>query len=180
MITGLQVLRNGRLFDHPFHDGGFVLFEPSVLSAIDVFRQRSFQVPEAGGILIGYRRANHLHIVEATVPGAGDRGTRVSFRREDASHQRRASARWRNSKGYLDYLGEWHTHPEMNPSPSGTDRRAWQEIVARRPSELFVFAILGIESGVWVGCGRGHSLDLRACAPSNQNADVPRRLPHSE
>jgi integrative and conjugative element protein (TIGR02256 family) len=162
-----------RLLTHPFHDGGFVLIEPEVLRAIDPFRQRSSQAPEAGGILIGYRRADHLHIIEATVPGPGDIGTRISFHRDDLSHQRRASARWQDSHGYLDYLGEWHTHPEMSPSPSSTDRRAWQEVVARHPTEVFVFAILGIENGMWVGCGRGQRLDLRACVPSNQNVGAP-------
>jgi integrative and conjugative element protein (TIGR02256 family) len=142
------------------------------LSAINLFRQRSSKAPEAGGILIGYRRADHLHIVEATAPGPGDTGTRISFRRDDPSHQRRASARWQDSSGYLDYLGEWHTHPEMSPSPSGTDRRAWQEVVARRPTEVFVFAILGIEHGMWVGCGRGQRLDLRTCVESECRRDV--------
>lgn len=169
MISAPSILGTECLFVHPFHDGGLVLVERGVLSAINPFRQRSPKAPEAGGILIGYRRADHLHIVEATVPGPADTGTRVSFRRDDLGHQRRASARWQDSHGYLDYLGEWHTHPEMSPSPSGTDLRAWQEVVARRPTEVFVFAILGIESGMWIGCGRGQHLDLRACLPSDQN-----------
>lgn len=172
MISAPSILGTERLFTHPFHDGGFVLFEPGVLSAINPFRQRSSKTSEAGGVLIGYRRADHLHIVEATVPGPRDAGTRVSFRRDDLSHQRRASACWQDSHGYLDYLGEWHTHPEMSPSPSGTDLRAWQEVVARRPAEVFVFAILGIEDGMWVGCGRGKRLDLRTCVPPNRNGRV--------
>lgn len=166
MNSAPEVLRTERLFAHPFHDDGFVLFESDVLAVINPFRQRFSRAPEAGGILMGYRRADHLHIVDATVPGPRDTGTRVSFRRDDLSHQRQASVQWRDSNGYLDYLGEWHTHPEINPSPSGTDRRAWQEIVARRPSDVFVFAILGIDGGIWMGCGRGHHLDLRAGEPS--------------
>ena len=172
MSADSKISRAERLFDHAFHDGGLILFELSVLNAIAPFRQCSSRSPEAGGILIGYRRGDHLHIVDATVPGPNDTGTRVSFRREDLSHQRRASARWRDSNGYLDYIGEWHTHPELSPSPSGTDRRAWQEIVARRPSEVFVFVIMGIEDGIWVGCGRDHRLDLRACVPSSQSASL--------
>ncbi|EGC16769.1 hypothetical protein HMPREF9098_1811 [Kingella denitrificans ATCC 33394] len=26
------------------------------------------------------------------------------------------------------YLGEWHTHPEINPKPSKTDLEGWSEL----------------------------------------------------
>ena len=147
-----------RLFGHPFYGGAWILVEPSVLKVIDPFRQRSLDAPEAGGILLGYRRETHLHVVEATVPGPADRRTRTFFGRDDSIHRKRAITQWRNSNRYMDYLGEWHTHPERSPSPSATDRRAWSEITARRSHDSYVFIILGTREGIWAGCGLGGSL----------------------
>lgn len=50
----------------------------------------------------------------------------------------------------MDYLGEWHTHPEINPSPSGMDISEWTKITSRQPRPM-VFMILGISGEIWLG-----------------------------
>ncbi len=52
------------------------------------------------------------------------------------------------SNGTRVYFGEWHTHPENNPTSSSIDRKAIREIYkeARCPVGLVFFAIVG-----WVG-----------------------------
>jgi integrative and conjugative element protein (TIGR02256 family) len=145
------------LLRNPLHVDAHVLIEPIVLDTIKRHRQRSFTSPEAGGILLGYRRGFHLHLVHATEPGKKDRMTRTSFRREDGSHAAHALALWRRTDHEIDYLGEWHTHPETSPQPSTIDRCAWQEILRKR-AETFVFLIMGTESTFWAGCGIGREI----------------------
>ncbi len=131
-----------------------VLIEPIVFDTIKRHRQHSYTSAEAGGILLGYRRGVHLHLVHATEPGKKDCMTRTSFRREGSSHAAHALELWRTSDHEIDYVGEWHTHPEINPQPSAIDRRAWKEILQKQ-AKTFVFLIMGIQSAFWVGCGMG-------------------------
>ena len=145
--------------ENPFREG-WVLIEDAVLSAQSCHRQLSTHANEAGGILIGYRRGPHLHIVDSSAPLRGDRGTRLSFHRSARGHAAFALARWRVSGKTCDYLGEWHTHPEVEPSPSSIDLREWHMMVKRRRDPM-VFVILGT-SGIWAGVGmRGEIRPVR-------------------
>src|SRR5262249_39625720 len=95
--------------------GALLLIEPRVLQRIAVFKQLDPAAPEAGGILLGYRRGPHTHVIEATVPTKRDVRRRFAFFRHATYHQRVATKRWRQSGEKVDYVGEWHTHPEDDP-----------------------------------------------------------------
>ncbi len=120
---------------------------------VNRFRQTRPSTPESGGILLGYRRGDHVHVVAATVPGPFDLGTRTSFRRSERGHREHALAIWRNSKEQMDYLGEWHTHPERHPSPWSTDHHAWNELMGQNLMHPLIFLILGTHTSQWVGWG---------------------------
>lgn len=139
------------VFANPVIADGLVLIEGSVLSVIARYRQLTRHAPEAGGILLGCRRGAHLHVTQLTVPGPKDVATRVSFERKDRCHQQQALRAWEQSGHTVDYLGEWHTHPERSPTPSPTDRRAWAEILQKR-NEPHAFLIAGTEVVLWAGC----------------------------
>ena len=141
-----------RLFRLP--DAGLLLIEKSVLERIHAYRQVSNQ-REAGGLLIGYFRDPHLHITDLTVPGAGDHRSRFRFARKDPSHLQLVQDRHTGSGRLLNLLGEWHTHPEAVPSPSGIDQRDWGKTLAVRASQPTVFLIAGTERD-WIGhcCGQ--------------------------
>ena len=54
----------------------------------------------------------------------------------------------------MNYLGEWHTHPEDVPSPSSHDRRDWLRTLdtAQFEQSFLFFIIVGRTSiGVWEG-----------------------------
>jgi len=104
---------------------------------------------ERGGILLGLRRGPHLHINEATLPMRWDISTRFSFRRASMGHEDVAIRRWRQSKQTMDWVGEWHSHPEKIPSPSNIDIRSWIQITRNRGAPM-AFLILGWEGG-WLG-----------------------------
>lgn len=80
---------------------------------------------EAGGVLIGETRPESLAVTEATTPQPGDTRGRLFFNRKAEGHQEHVVARWKESDGRLDYIGEWHTHPEKRPQPSLVDRAGW-------------------------------------------------------
>lgn len=158
-LVAKRVLSGPRplVFANPLVPDGLVLFEPAALEVVLRHRQVTTGAPEAGGILLGCRRGLHLHVMHATSPGPKDQGTRVSFVRKDPSHQVRARRVWEQSEHIVDYLGEWHTHPEAAPSPSSTDRLAWIEVLSVR-KEQHVFLIAGTLDVIWTGCGEGHTL----------------------
>lgn len=136
------------LLHNPLAPEAFVLFEHHVLDGLSTHRQCRDEEPEAGGVLLGLRRGVHLHIVGFTPPQARDIRTRFSFHRSAHGHQELARRAWKESGGYVDYVGEWHTHPEAQPTPSVIDLQEWRLICAY-PSQK-VFVIVGTVS-TWVG-----------------------------
>lgn len=144
--------------------GAKLLIEEPVLERLAAFRQIASSAAEAGGILMGYRRGPHTHVTEATVPSQGDIRRRFGFFRHATHHQRVALRRWKETDQTLDYVGEWHTHPEDDPAPSGIDLRHWREITvaSRRP---MVFVIVGRATN-WIGVGlRDRIAATRAPSP---------------
>jgi integrative and conjugative element protein (TIGR02256 family) len=141
----------------PAPAGALLLVESEVLERLEPFRQSDAEAPEAGGILIGYRRGPHLHVVDATTPGREDCRSRYEFHRLDPSHQHAAHMRWTRSRHTLDYVGEWHTHPQIDPAPSSLDLDEWALILSRR-NVAMIFAILGLDDW-WVGIGHRRLID---------------------
>lgn len=137
---------------------GHVLIELIVMIKLAAYRQDKKPKPEAGGILLGYRRDPHIHVVDATVPGSGDRALRTHFWRSADSHQRIARERWLSSGHILDYVGEWHTHPQTSPSPSTIDIGEWRKISTLSGEEQMLFLILGMEQHDWLGISQGAEL----------------------
>lgn len=149
-------MRSPLLLRRPDADG-FILIEDHVVRILDRYRQRSPNLPESGGILLGYRRERHLHVTDATVPRKQDNQTRTCFHRSADPHRHAAHARWRESGGTMDYLGEWHTHPELDPSPSPIDEHGWARICRVRKAPM-LFVIVGTLNQLWIGLGNGTDL----------------------
>jgi integrative and conjugative element protein (TIGR02256 family) len=145
-------VRKPLMWIHPFEATARILIEPAVLDIILGFKQDAIVKTEAGGILLGFRRGHHLHIVEATTPQPADRRSLFGFFRRDRHHQGVAVRRWKESNATVDYLGEWHTHPEIRPAPSSLDMSEWKQICRREPSPM-VFVIVGMDGLFWVGVG---------------------------
>ena len=133
-------------------DDGFVLIEAQVLQVFARHQQLQQNAPESGGILLGYRRGSHLHVTEATAPLDSDQVSKTRFFRSATPHQQAALARWRETGGTMDYVGEWHTHPEHSPSPSTIDTRGWQRICSKRKTPM-LFVIAGTQDRLWIGLG---------------------------
>ena len=99
----------------------------SVLKVLDSYKQTSKQ-NEAGGIILGRVYENNVVcITELSEPNEFDKSSRYSFVRDKNMAQFIVDEAFKKSRGELIYLGEWHTHPEQNPTPSWVDKRMIKE-----------------------------------------------------
>lgn len=143
-----------------------VNFDDKVL---DVFRhhmQLLSSDAEAGGLLLGEVRGRHLSLVDATFPAAGDLRSRNSFERCPQGHAEVAQKMWSDSRGTVRYLGEWHSHPQDFPIPSGIDRSEWKRLASERKDKRPFLAVIVGNAGLHVELvlSTGGGLVLHPCA----------------
>lgn len=131
-------------------NGGHLYVEPSVLEVIGLYRQRFPAMLESGGFLAGYYKGNNLHITHLTEPQPKDKNGRYHFHRRDIKHVDQVTHWYKSSGGLINCLGEWHTHPESSPTPSGIDIGSWKKFIKRRQGQRAIFMIEGTQSA-WAG-----------------------------
>ncbi len=141
-----------------------VLFTENAVAQMLAYRQSSSEQPEAGGVLLGRHLADTWDMVvdEVTVPQCEDERTRFTFFRS-RKHDELARTRWKQESQTLAYLGLWHTHPEVDPVPSGTDRRDWRKAVANDTfaGDRLFFPIIGTKHiRVWTKSRMGYITEL--------------------
>jgi integrative and conjugative element protein (TIGR02256 family) len=78
---------------------------------------------EAGGLVVGYYTdPNIFSITDISTPHKEDKSSRFRFLRSKKQAQLFISKLYKESNRKKIYLGEWHTHPENHPTPSGLDK----------------------------------------------------------
>jgi integrative and conjugative element protein (TIGR02256 family) len=134
-----------------------VVVTAEVVATICSFSRRPENNREAGGILVGTYRGPHIQIGSCSVPMARDSRTATRFDRRDPGHQQFALKNWRESRQILTFVGEWHTHPERKPSPSGLDLQTWRRVAEANHAGNTFFLIRGYEAW-WAGLAVGKNL----------------------
>lgn len=135
------------------------------LQQMQAFAQRRWWDCEAGGILLGRHLLDSHDVVvdEVSTPQNSDRRSRFAFFRS-SKHEYLARQRWLQQETTSAYLGLWHTHPELDPTPSSVDRRDWLQAVSGDTFEgdrLF-FPIVGTRSiRIWTLSRRGTLRELK-------------------
>lgn len=124
------------------HQNQLLVIMPAPLKGLLSHRQLRWFDSEAAGVLIGERRGPHLVVYEISEPGPGDIRRRCFVDRRGAHHQSNITEAFERSSGALQYLGEWHTHPEDYPSPSTTDQNSWKRHLASN-NEPVILLIIG-------------------------------------
>lgn len=136
-------------------DGRKLFIRNYALNKIEKFRQIKLKDSEAGGILIGriLIENNNFIIDDVTEPMNFDVRKRNYFKRSSQGHQEYFNNVWENTNGHCFYLGEWHTHPENDPTPSWIDKKNWKRIMSlNHEADTLFFCILGIEKvNMWSG-----------------------------
>ncbi len=135
---------------------GRIKLSDSVIETLCQYIQVHKDSMESGGVLLGRFIKNSKDIVidKITTPLKGDKQTRFSFKRIAPLHQQIITEEWLHSKGTCNYLGEWHSHPEDFPTPSGVDIRDWKrklkkDVFSARYLYFLIAGIKGIE--MWEG-----------------------------
>lgn len=120
-----------------------VVLNTEVVATLARYRQRFFWQSEAGGILLGRRRGSHIEVVQATEPAPNDERSTFMFEREVLGHAEAAAKAWTDAGGTVDYVGEWHTHPQRVPIPSSIDIDEWHKLAVSRPKTPLVAVVVG-------------------------------------
>jgi len=98
----------------------------SVLKRIE--EETKFHYPnEFGGVFIGYKSNLQFIITDILIPDQYKNGQTI-FIREPGTLNERLSEIHKMTNGEIEYLGEWHSHPNGPTTPSRTDINAMQEI----------------------------------------------------
>lgn len=110
---------------------------------------------ESGGILLGgyIPSENKYDFVAVSEPCSSDQSGPAYFIRNKENAQRVINQHWRNSRGRINYLGEWHTHGCERPYPSYTDRNLLKMIIKDKSNiwpEVFML-IVGRKNTFYLG-----------------------------
>jgi integrative and conjugative element protein (TIGR02256 family) len=70
-------------------------------------------------------------------------------------HRAIARRLWRGSGGLTRYIGEWHTHPQEDPSPSSIDLDEWRKLAKLRLDERPLLAVIVGQSSLYVELTHG-------------------------
>ncbi len=130
-------------------------------------RQILAQDAEAGGILLGSIYKNYVQVDAISVPAGNDVRKPNYFQRDGERAQRLIYQAYEYSNGTTNYVGEWHTHYQNNPTPSSLDlseiRNTFDK--SQLPLKFVVSIIVGkgdFIGDVWIGFQDGNRL---VCCP---------------
>jgi len=148
---------------------GKVVIADGVVRTLEKRRQTGWYSPESGGVMLGrlMERSHDVLVDAVTEPNALDRAGRYFFRRARQPAQSAIAAAWSASGGTRNYLGEWHTHPEPIPTPSGHDRADWRRLCAKAEfeQEFLLFLIVGQKTFTLWEVGRSGDTEAQ-CLPA--------------
>jgi integrative and conjugative element protein (TIGR02256 family) len=112
-------------FDLP--DGlGQLVLTAEVLEHLEAHKQRRALSKEAGGQLFADLSADGvIRLAEATGPRRTDKRSMFGYKPDRNAERIEIAERY--SRGF-HFVGDWHTHPQKLPEPSGTDLRSMGEM----------------------------------------------------
>lgn len=116
---------------------------------------------ETGGLLVGKREGDTVKIVAASGPGPQAVHKPTIFERDGAFSQAWLEQTMKDHGGKVEYVGEWHSHPNSVPIPSRRDITSLREI-GLDPNYLTdcpVMLIVGKQSRDLVIRGYSHPQD---------------------
>ena len=145
-LLGLQWKRYWRSITFRIGDSEqSLLLTPAVLNHIARHQQSDGALSEAGGQLFASFKGDQIRVEQATGPRTTDRRSRYGYIPDRRGEQEEIDRM--HSLG-LNFIGDWHTHPERVPNPSTSDIRSIREAVTRSTHHLngFVLLIAGTEA----------------------------------
>lgn len=129
-----------------------VLIDSNIYSELLSKRQTKKNDKERGGVLLGklYPSLNEIvvtHVIESESSNSYKYGISldVGFLKNEIDRI------WKESKGQITYLGDWHTHPEAIPKPSIQDYKTFviNYYKSKRSQNLLFYLIIGNKNIFW-------------------------------
>lgn len=115
---------------------------------VEITRQASEFAPlETGGVLLGWRSGPDRVVAGVLGPGPKALHGRHMFIPDHAWQVARIDELFAQSRGDLDYLGDWHTHPDGIAVLSALDRNTLRKL--GRKTENALMAIAAPEEDRW-------------------------------
>ena len=122
-----------------------IFFSKKTFDEFEKVQKNAMASDENGGIILGVIVGDSLIVESITSASIKDERTRYAFLRQDEKHLEVWNSINKNTKGRIGYLGEWHSHPEKNPTPSKNDQEEWKKI-KKEIGEPLLFIIIGAET----------------------------------
>jgi integrative and conjugative element protein (TIGR02256 family) len=116
---------------------------PVVLAHCEAHKQLKWLSCEAGGQLFAsFENPSVMLIVDVTGPRPTDKRSVYNYEPDRVAEQEEIKDRF--SRG-LHFVGDWHTHKQRIPKPSGTDERSIRELVRCSDHDLsgFILIVVG-------------------------------------
>lgn len=97
-----------------------------VISNMSMYVQNRSFINESGGVLLGYKVKEHNVIIidDLSLPDKEDESSMIKFIRKSISHILKIN---KSSLNNSFCIGNWHTHPVSNPTPSLIDLSTWKK-----------------------------------------------------
>lgn len=129
-----------------------------VRQALDVMlNEASSRHPlETGGVLLGWRAGEDKVVVDVLGPGPQALHGRYRFLPDHDWQIEQIHKRFASSNRDIDYLGDWHCHPDGVAVMSAEDQSTLRRISRRVPEPIMIilagkFDVDGWSMGCWVG-----------------------------
>jgi len=142
-------------------NGVFIKLEQDVIYQLNAYYQENTQY-ETGGILLGcIGDEGNVIVIREAYQIKSTWYSPIQYKRNAKKAQKIINKRWRETEGFINYVGEWHTHPNMRPLPSSIDKKSLYKITNCIDKQIPVVAllILGKDNETTLTVGRGQKID---------------------
>jgi integrative and conjugative element protein (TIGR02256 family) len=129
--------------------GTQIVFSDKVLEHFARYQQLHRKDAEAGGQLFARLTRYEIYVELATGPREGDRRSRFGYAAQPGEEQKEIDRLF--SLG-LHFIGDWHTHPEMNPRPSVIDLATIGSCSLKSKHHLAAFMLVIVGQGPIPDC----------------------------
>lgn len=111
---------------------------------------------ESGGILLGWRLGNNRVVIDVSGPGPQALHGRHRFLPDHRWQVAQIHRLFEETGGDIDYLGDWHSHPDGIPAMSSEDRTTLRRISRRVHEPLMLIIADDGSQESWIpGCWKG-------------------------
>jgi integrative and conjugative element protein (TIGR02256 family) len=111
---------------------------------------------ETGGVLLGWRSGSDRVVIDLRGPGPHALHGRHRFLPDHAWQVGEIHRAFRDTSGDVDYIGDWHSHPDGVAAMSNEDASTLRHIARRVTDPLMLILAGGTGGGDWSAvCWKG-------------------------